>query len=293
MSDADGAPGYRVRTRIGTMVGVAGAGSVHVRTDGPDGAPVLVLIHGFGGSMQWYDRVVPLLADTFRLIRIDLLGHGSTGGAAADAPVQAAAIDAVLAELDITRATAVGHSFGADVAVELAERSDRVDLLVILAQAPDYSDATLPRGRMLMTLPVVSTVLHRLAHHAAATLSRLVGLVRRPAAEFTVQAVSDLRALDVAMFRIVLVDRRDRMAARPLDAQLAATGKPTLVVLGAGDHFYGARSADRYRAAGAVVEVIADGTHSLPVELPTRTAGLIRTFVLASEHVDSPSRRSS
>jgi pimeloyl-ACP methyl ester carboxylesterase len=271
------------RARIGSLIWVqvdGFAGPVHVRADGPAGGRPLVLVHGFGGSMHWYDLVVPLLSDTFRLIRVDLLGHGSTGGPAADAPVQARAIEAVLAELDVRGATAIGHSFGADVAVELAETSDRIDRLVIVAQAPDYFDANLPRGNALMTIPVVSSVLHRGAHALGFAVNAAINAARRnrPGRELATRALLDLRALRVAMFRVVLIERRDRMAARPLDAQVRDAGKPTLVILGELDHFYGARSAARYRAAGARVEIFADCGHSPLVERPERTAQVIRDF---------------
>ncbi len=271
------------RRRIGALVTVstpAFAGPVHVREDGPAGAPVLVLIHGFSGSLHWYDLVVPLLSDDFRLIRVDLLGHGSTGGPAADAPIQAQVVDAVLSQLDTTDATVVGHSFGADVAVELAERSSRVARLVIVAQAPDYSDANLPRGNAVMTVPVLGPVLHRGAHAFGFGLHALLRAVRRNRAggELAPQALSDFRALRTAMFRVILIERRDRMAARPLDAQLRAAGKPTLVILGARDHFYGARSAARYETAGATVEILAESGHSPLVERPDDTARLIRGF---------------
>jgi pimeloyl-ACP methyl ester carboxylesterase len=269
--------------RIGSLIPVqvdGFAGPVHVRVDGPaDGRP-LVLLHGFSGSMHWFDLVVPLLNDAFRQIRVDLLGHGSTGGPAADAPVQARAIEAVLAELDVRGATAIGHSFGADVAVELAETSDRIDRLVIVAQAPDYSDATLPRGNAVMTVPGLSTVLHRGAHAVGFAVNAAINTARRnrPGRELAARALLDFRALRVAMFRVVLIERRDRMAARPLDAQVRDAGKPTLVILGERDHFYGARSAGRYEAAGARVEIFSDCGHSPLVERPERTAQVIREF---------------
>jgi pimeloyl-ACP methyl ester carboxylesterase len=272
------------RTRIGTMITVDApmfTGPVHVREDGPADGPTVVLIHGFSGSMHWFDLVVPLLSETLRLIRVDLLGHGSTGGAAVDAPVQAQVVEAVLERLGVSDATAVGHSFGADVAVELAEHSERITRLVIVAQAPDYSDANLPRGGVLMTTPVLSTVLHRFAHTLGVLLSTAAGVTRngRAGRALAARALSDFRALDVAMFRIVLVDRGDRMARRPLDAQVHSANKPTLVILGERDHFYGARSAPRYEAAGADVEILAESGHSPFVELPERTARLIREFV--------------
>jgi pimeloyl-ACP methyl ester carboxylesterase len=275
------------RRTIGRLVRVETAGyrgRVHVREDGPAGAPPIVLLHGFSGSLHWFDRVVPLLADRFRLIRVDLLGHGSTGGPAADAPLQSRVAEAVLAQLDVAGATAVGHSFGADVAVEVTERSDRIARLVIVAQAPDYFDATLPRGRWLMTVPVLGAALGR-SFQVAATLVGAASAFRRghpSAGELAKQGLLDFRALRVAMFRVVLVDRRDRLAARPLDLQVRAAGKPTLVILGGRDHFYGARSAPRYLAAGAEVHVLQECGHSPLVELPDDSADLIRAFAAAA-----------
>jgi pimeloyl-ACP methyl ester carboxylesterase len=51
-------------------------GNIYVRQDGPHDAPALVLIHGTGASTRWWDRVVPALAKSYHVIRIDLLGHG-------------------------------------------------------------------------------------------------------------------------------------------------------------------------------------------------------------------------
>lgn len=277
------------RESIGRFVDVdlpAYRGAVHLREDGPDGAPVLVLIHGFSGSMRWFDLIVPMLTDSFRIVRVDLAGHGSTGGRAADAPVQAQIMAAVLAELAVTDATVLGHSFGADVAVDLAEHSHRVARLVILAQAPDYSDATLPRAGVLVTTRVLGTVVARAARLAAMTVGAVAAVSRRhpTGVDLAAQAIADFAALDGRMFRIVLVDRRSRMAARPLDVQLEDAGKPALVILGERDHFYGARSAERYRDAGAEVQILPDSGHSPHVELPEQTAVLIRAFASRVAH---------
>jgi pimeloyl-ACP methyl ester carboxylesterase len=255
-------------------------GRVHVREDGPRDAPVLVLLHGFSGSLHWFDLVVPAWVSRFRLVRIDLLGHGSTRGPAADAPLQARAVAAVLAALGVRGATAVGHSFGADVAVQLAESCERVARLAVVTQAPDYTDATLPRGRWLMTVPVLATVLGRAFQFGALLVGAARALRRGPRAggELARQALLDFRALRIGMFRVVLVDRRDRMAHRPLDEQVRSAGKPTLVILGERDHFYGARSADRYRAAGASVVVLPESGHSPLVEVPDVAARLIGDF---------------
>jgi hypothetical protein len=66
--------------------------------------------------MHWFDRVTAELAAKHRVIRVDLLGHGCTTAAThLDAEAQAHAMSAVLQRLGTHGATAVGHSFGADV----------------------------------------------------------------------------------------------------------------------------------------------------------------------------------
>lgn len=257
-------------------------GPVLVRENGPaDGQPVL-LLHGFCGSNTWFDRVTAELFDTFRVVRLDLLGHGGTGGHAADAPLQAEVAEGVLDLLGVTSGvTVVGHSFGADVAVELAERSRAVDRTVIVTQAPDYSDAVLPRAGVLMTTPVVRTALHRVGKLGTLGLDGFLRVhpPKDPATRILApQALADFRALDTAMFGVVLDQRRARLDRRPLDEQLRDTGKPALVMLGGNDHFYGDRSAPRYRAAGARVEIVPDGGHSLQIERPELVALLIREF---------------
>lgn len=276
------------RRLIGTLMPIETAefsAVVHVRVDGPPAGAPLVLLHGFSGSMRWWDRVAPLLRNTFRLVRVDLLGHGFTTGPALDSPGQATMVDAVLAKLSIAGATVVGHSFGADVAVELAERSNRIDQLMIICQAPDYGDAMLPSGKTIMTLPALSAPLHRVAAPLGTLLSRVGGIMRGYpiGPELARLGLLDFGAMDSGMFRVILIDRRDRMAARPLDVQVRDTAKPTLVLAGARDHFYGARYAERYRVAGARVEIFGESGHSPIVEQPGRTARLIREFALGKD----------
>ncbi|RKT74303.1 2-succinyl-6-hydroxy-2,4-cyclohexadiene-1-carboxylate synthase [Saccharothrix variisporea] len=266
--------------RVAGSFAHVGGRRVHVREDGPVDGPPVVLLHGFGGSLHWFDRLVPLL-DGCRVVRVDLLGHGATGGRAADADEQARVVAEVLAQRRISGVTAVGHSFGADVALSLAETCERVTRVVVVAQAPDYSDATFPRGGRLLTLPLVGTLLHRFAPPFAvrAVATHAVAPGFRVGSALARQALEDHRALDAGMFPIVLERRRQRLAQRPLDVRVRESGLPVLVVLGGRDRFYGARSAGRYLEAGARVEIIAEAGHSPVVETPGRTAALVLDFL--------------
>lgn len=50
----------------------------HIAWHGPHGLPVLTLIHGFAGSLHTWDELIPELVPHFRLLLVDLPGHGGT-----------------------------------------------------------------------------------------------------------------------------------------------------------------------------------------------------------------------
>ena len=99
---------------------------MYVVEDGPPDGPPILLVHGVASSWRAFDRLTDELPDR-HVIRVDLLGHGRTGGGAADAITQADAIAGVLHERDLHDVTAVGHSYGADVVLALAAATERVE----------------------------------------------------------------------------------------------------------------------------------------------------------------------
>src|SRR5690348_115511 len=109
-------------------------GDIHVCQDGPRDAPALLLIHGSASSSRSWNPMVPLLAGSHRVIRIDLLGHGRSAKPADSSyavPDQARRAGAVLDRLGVEHAVVVGHSSGGVVATALAE--ERPGLVTALA----------------------------------------------------------------------------------------------------------------------------------------------------------------
>ncbi|WIX79790.1 alpha/beta hydrolase [Amycolatopsis carbonis] len=260
------------RRPTGTVLDVDGV-ALHVREDGPTDAPVVLLVHGFSGSLHSYDRLAPLLADRFRVLRPDLRGHGCTGGhTGLDAVSQATTLAGALKLVGADHVTAVGHSFGADVVLALASLSGAVTRTVLIGQAPDYTHATFPPGNGLLARPFVSRLLQRTVSLAP------LGFVLRPTP--LRQAHADFSATSPAMAHAVLTERRHVLATNPLDAQVAALGLPTLAILGRRDSLYDhAASATRYRAAGAGVHFL-DAGHTPFVERPAEVASLVASFSL-------------
>ena len=110
---------------------------LHVRDEGPRDAPALVLIHGLGSSLQTWDTWAVVLREHWRVIRLDLPGHGLSGpdstGDYRDARTHAL-LTALLDRLDLRTATLVGHSIGGRIAWSYAAvHPDRVHALVLVA----------------------------------------------------------------------------------------------------------------------------------------------------------------
>lgn len=125
----------------------AGPWRIRVLEAGPEDAPVIVFLHGWGGDLTGFGLVQAALADAFRTVALDLPGHGGSTKTLArgDLAELAAAVAATLEALGISGASIVGHSLGGAVAVELARSApQRVAALTLIAPAglgPDIETA--------------------------------------------------------------------------------------------------------------------------------------------------------
>lgn len=94
-------------------------------TDGPEGAPVLVLGHSLGSSHVMWDEVVPALTPHLRVVRYDLPGHGGTEPAPVHDPLtMGQLVAALLRSLDgigVGTFHVAGLSLGGMVALATGE----------------------------------------------------------------------------------------------------------------------------------------------------------------------------
>ncbi len=97
--------------------------------------PLLLLVHGIGGSSATWQQVLPRLAERYSVVAPDLLGHGSSAKPRADYSLgaHASTIRDLLGVLGYERGTIVGHSLGGGVAMQFAyqfpERCERMVLV--------------------------------------------------------------------------------------------------------------------------------------------------------------------
>jgi non-heme chloroperoxidase len=91
-------------------------------TDQGQGGPALVLIHGWLGNQKFWREQVPALAQSHRVIGLDMIGFGNS-----DAPrvaytpeLLARSVLAVMDQAGVKSAVLMGHSMGAMVALLVA-----------------------------------------------------------------------------------------------------------------------------------------------------------------------------
>ena len=96
--------------------------------------PILAL-HGLASSANWYERLADRLSSRYRVIAPDQRGHGQTTQAPNGYDWQTLAEDAirVLDHLGVERAAVLGHSWGGNVAINVAAKfPERVSKLVMI-----------------------------------------------------------------------------------------------------------------------------------------------------------------
>ncbi|WP_350334300.1 alpha/beta fold hydrolase [Coralliovum pocilloporae] len=103
---------------------------------GPDDAPVVVLIHGLGLSRSsTWGAIAPALAHRFRVLTYDLCGHGESAlpRHTPSLTVLSDQLIALMDELGIGKAALVGFSLGGMINRRVAiDHPDRVSALAIL-----------------------------------------------------------------------------------------------------------------------------------------------------------------
>lgn len=134
---------------------------VHYRDEGKPDGPVLVLIHGSNASLHTWEQWVAILGKDYRVISLDLPGHGLTGTNPAGVYDNASYVDVVdrlLAKLNVDKAVIGGNSMGGGVSWLYAlEHPEKVDAVVLVDASgqPNARSGEMPLGFRLMRMPVI------------------------------------------------------------------------------------------------------------------------------------------
>ncbi len=237
------------------------SGRLHYSVQG-DGDGVVLLIHGFGGDLNNWLFNDTALAEQHQVYALDLPGHGESDKRFPSPGLDALA-DRVVGFMDavgIGRAHLVGHSMGGGVAVRVAGRvPDRVDTLALLA--------SIGFGREINHDYIAGFVGAQSRRELKPQLSRLFAdpsLVTRQ----LVDEMLKYKRLDgvtevLGQLSESLFAGGEQQAL--LTDELAALGKPTLMVWGSEDQIVPAAHADA-APPGTRVEILDGAGHMVQME---------------------------
>lgn len=139
-----------------------------VRDQGNPNGPVLVMVHGFSASLHTWEPWVQRLGADYRIITIDLPGHGLTRAPDGWSPsIEAFAdyVNAVTDQLGVGKFTLIGNSMGGNTAwVYALKYPQKLDGLVLVDAGgwPRSEDAEPPLVFKILANPVGRAVLGKL-----------------------------------------------------------------------------------------------------------------------------------
>jgi len=262
---------------------------IHYRDQGKRGDRAIILIHGANASLHTWEPLVKRLGETYRVVTLDLPGHGLTG-AIPDTDYSAQgmmdAVDVVAAKLGLDHFILGGNSMGGWVAWRYAlAQPARVDALLLINAAgmplrpgekrPEsnvgFRVLEYPFGRWLATRVTPRMLVEQSLRGSVekqeivddAMIDRYWELLRFPGN----RAATVLRAR---------MDREPAMAAR-----VGEIKAPTLILFGDKDRLINPSAAKTFneRIAGSEI-VILPGIGHLPMEeAPDATANAIADFL--------------
>jgi pimeloyl-ACP methyl ester carboxylesterase len=265
-----------------------GALRVHYRDEGPRDAPAVVLAHGFSASLHAWEPWVARLGGEYRIITLDLPGHGLTRAPSdfkASTTASVAVVDQLTRQLGVDRFVIGGNSMGGGVAWNYAlAHPDRVRGLILVDAAgwpdPDRNREGAPLVFKLLGNPVGRMILRNADPGLMAEkgLKQAYGDDRLVTPQLVTRYVELARAPG---HRAILTSGRGAPARPVTPDTFKAIRAPTLVMTGEKDALIPAAHARGFASAipGAKLVTYPEGGHVPMEQLPDQTAADVRAFL--------------
>jgi pimeloyl-ACP methyl ester carboxylesterase len=273
-------------TEPGGEVVDTGGGELEVVESGPESGEPIVLIHCFTCAINYWSKMIPLLARQHRVIAVDLLGHGGSEKPASGYSIsnQADLVAQALGKLEVRDAEVVGHSLGGPVAIALAEQSAQlVNRLVLIDSIPDTSFGDVGFIGELPFKPVIGEALWRVKPDFSIRDGLKVAFA--PGFDVPDAFVDDVKRMTYSSYSGSHDAFDEYTGEEPLPQRAAALGKPLLAIMGAEEQIANdpraALAAYSSAVPSAQAKLIAGAGHSPNVEKPAETAALVLGFAKA------------
>jgi pimeloyl-ACP methyl ester carboxylesterase len=256
---------------------------------GQDGTPVL-LVHGFGASVEWWERNVAALAACHSVYALDLPGFGCSERLPRALSLSMAAVflERFLSAVDAPRVHLVGNSLGGLIAMQFAVQfPEAVERLVLVS--PAGFTRSIHWVFRLLLIPLLGPWLlrpnwrklemfHRRFIHAdsswltAEWLDRVYALSVLPGAS--------QMSLDVAQMGLNLSGIKASVL-RPLHDKLPALNAPTLIAWGDRDRLVPSEQAQigRHLLPNARVHIFPGCGHCPQLECAAEFNALLLQFL--------------
>ena len=234
----------------------------------------VVLLHGFTHTGASWDPVVAALAESYRALAPDILGHGA---AARREPVTLEAVLDDLAEQAPERFTLVGYSMGGRIALHAAlapALAPRVERLLLIGASPGIADPAERAERRAaderLAADLRAMTIEEFAHRWAQTPV----LAGQPPAVAAAVHADRLRNQPAGLAGALRGLGTGALGS--LWDRLAEVRAPTTLIVGERDPKFRAIASDMARALPAAdVAVIPGAGHAVHLEAPERVAALI------------------
>lgn len=255
-----------------------------------DQGPVLVLIHGFGASLQSWNDIYPALARRHSVVRLDLKGSGFSSKPHDDKyspDDQAHLLWDFIVGLNLHRVVLIGHSLGGGIALlttlaaHFGTSIPKIEGLVLIdsagfpQQLPFFVEAF--RNPLLLIINNLLTATFK----TRITLKRLF-VVRNEVTEERVWRYAYFLTLDGTEAALrstakALTHTNDDRLAK----QLPMIRIPTLIIWGQNDPAIPVRNAEMFHRAiaGSTVSILPQTGHVPHEERPEETFKVIQDFL--------------
>lgn len=260
----------------------------HIREDGNRDKPPLLMLHGSNASLHTWEKLVDQLRDDFRIISIDLPGHGLTGITPQDdysIMGMARFTREVVEAFELENVTLVGNSMGGEVALRYSLMFPRdVKALVLISSAGmDRDDEDGGVGAFALASSNFGRTAMRYFTPKFLIESTLRDVVADPDAVVTDEMATrywDL--LRMAGSRDATIKRFEERASEPsIEPILRAINPPTLLIWGSQDRLvkpkYGVEM--NSQIVGSLLKLYPQAGHLAHEEIPEKTARDVREFL--------------
>jgi pimeloyl-ACP methyl ester carboxylesterase len=261
---------------------------LHYREQGDKDKPVLLLLHGYGDSYATWDAWAQRLQDRYRVISLDLPGHGLTAAPAdtvlLDPDAFAGLVLAFADQLQLAPFTLVGNSMGGGIAWKVALLApEKLHALVLVAAA----------GWPANTAGQSPSLAFRVLQHPAGrwVLARIDNkpLIKQGLTSqvYDKSLITDAVIEQWADYQLYPGHRRILMSGAPAShaqataAKLAAIQLPTLVLHGEFDPLIPVENGRQFAAAIAGAQLITypQVGHLPQREIPEKSADDLAAFL--------------